>query len=146
MKTEKYCWICKETKPVTEFYTDMNRGRDFLATKCKPCERKYQREKRERNKANYVKKERRYYQNHREDIMKRRKENTDPVKLRARQMVRKAVLSGKLKRPEICFDCGLKKRTHGHHEDYSKPLAVIWLCAKCHSNRHHGIATVTAST
>jgi len=41
---------------------------------------------------------------------------------------------GKLKR-EPCADCGAQQ-SQKHHEDYSKPLAVQWLCRKCHLLLH----------
>ena len=31
--------------------------------------------------------------------------------------------------------CGSEK-SEAHHEDYSKPLEVIWLCRSCHSDEH----------
>jgi hypothetical protein len=37
-----------------------------------------------------------------------------------------------------CQECGAK-RVHAHHEDYSKPLEVIWLCPTHHSMRHDEI-------
>lgn len=62
----------------------------------------------------------------------------DPVlkeRMDARDAVNKAVKSGRLiKTP--CVDCGSTKRIEGHHPDYSKPLDVIWLCWKCHIERH----------
>ncbi len=42
-----------------------------------------------------------------------------------------------LDRPDICSDCGaVDVVIHGHHEDYSKPLEVIWLCVSCHMKLH----------
>jgi len=41
---------------------------------------------------------------------------------------------GKLK-PQPCEDCGGDK-VEKHHADYSKPLAVTWLCRRCHLSRH----------
>ena len=49
-------------------------------------------------------------------------------------LVRRAVLSGVIiKAP--CVRCA-NENTVAHHEDYSKPLSVIWLCRKCHMARH----------
>tara|TARA_R110002110_G_C13168146_1_gene692424 strand:+ start:167 stop:694 length:528 start_codon:yes stop_codon:yes gene_type:complete len=45
-----------------------------------------------------------------------------------------AVRDGKIKRMPCCV-CG-KSKTEGHHEDYSNPLDVIWLCKKHHTDRH----------
>lgn len=52
----------------------------------------------------------------------------------ARSELRKAVRNGNvIKQP--CW-CGNPK-SQGHHPDYSKPLEVIWLCSKHHSQKHH---------
>jgi len=52
----------------------------------------------------------------------------------ARARARYAVKTGVLKKPNECEVCGLVKPLSGHHEDYSKPLAVIWLCFSCHAD------------
>lgn len=57
-------------------------------------------------------------------------------KISASRKVRRAVVSGKLIKPLNCEICGLEKFLQGHHEDYSKPLQVIWMCAKCHIYHH----------
>lgn len=36
---------------------------------------------------------------------------------------------------EPCQVCG-NPNSQGHHEDYSKPLEVIWLCPKHHAGLH----------
>ena len=59
----------------------------------------------------------------------------DAEKKRARVMVRHRIRSGALKRLP-CEVCG-EPKTHGHHDDYSKPLDVRWLCAKHHKEVHH---------
>jgi ribosomal protein S27AE len=34
-----------------------------------------------------------------------------------------------------CIRCGNEKSL-AHHEDYDKPLDVMWLCQPCHKQRH----------
>ena len=61
-------------------------------------------------------------------------------KEKAGRLVRDAVRRGDLVRPKICEKCGLpgsvskdgRMTIQGHHKDYSRPLDVEWLCAKCH--------------
>lgn len=64
------------------------------------------------------------------------KEN--PEKVKACNLLNYAIQSGKLIKPELCQGCFEKRRLHGHHEDYSKPYDVIWVCASCHKNYHLG--------
>jgi hypothetical protein len=59
------------------------------------------------------------------------------IKRGASTMVRKAVREGKLIKPSHCSDCECEhNRLHGHHDDYSKPLDVRWLCPTCHNQWH----------
>ena len=48
-----------------------------------------------------------------------------------------AVESGQLTPPERCEDCSAPDSLVGHHEDYSKPLEVAWICHSCHTQRHN---------
>lgn len=61
---------------------------------------------------------------------------SNPEKISAQRKVRSAIKSGKLKRPLHCEICKIESHVHGHHEDYSKPLEVIWMCSKCHLYHH----------
>jgi len=58
----------------------------------------------------------------------------NPQGEKAHRAVSYAVSSGKLKKLP-CEFCG-SERVHAHHRDYSKPLEVVWLCAKCHHRLH----------
>ena len=51
-----------------------------------------------------------------------------------------AVRHGILKRPRdaTCQECG-KVNAHKHHDDYSRPLDVMYLCPSCHMKRHNQI-------
>ncbi len=53
----------------------------------------------------------------------------NPEKSKANRLVFVAVRNKSLKKVN-CF-CG-ESRVEAHHEDYSKPLEVIWLCKKHH--------------
>lgn len=70
----------------------------------------------------------------REYMRKNRLEN--PEKWQARVEARNAVKNGELKRDD-CMVCGSPK-SEAHHEDYSKPLNVIWLCHKHHMGYESG--------
>jgi transposase-like protein len=59
------------------------------------------------------------------------------VATRANGLVGAAVRRGELIR-QPCEVCGDKK-SDAHHEDYSKPLDVRWLCRKHHRQRHKEI-------
>lgn len=60
----------------------------------------------------------------------------NPLKAKAHSVVSSARKSGKLIRPKNCSECNSKGKIHGHHDDYSKPLNVVWLCDYCHKQRH----------
>jgi hypothetical protein len=58
----------------------------------------------------------------------------NPEKRRAQIAVNNAVRDGRLTKG-ACEVCGATD-SHGHHDDYSKPLEVRWLCAKHHAEEH----------
>ena len=62
-----------------------------------------------------------------------RKENPDGS--RAHDIVKREKKAGRLV-PGPCGCCGTTRRVHAHHEDYSQPLWVQWLCGKCHARKH----------
>ncbi len=61
--------------------------------------------------------------------MARNKEKT-----KANNIVYKSLQKGTLIK-KSCEVCGLKK-TEGHHNDYTKPLEVTWLCRHHHEAMH----------
>lgn len=65
---------------------------------------------------------------------KRRQIERYPERVAARNEVRKALRNGTLKK-EPCSHCG-SIEVEAHHEDYSKPLEVIWWCQKYHDFYH----------
>lgn len=70
----------------------------------------------------------------------RRWRDENPEKRRAQQTVAKAIRKGELVR-QPCEEgpegCGPGK-VHAHHDDYSKPLDVRWLCARHHAGVRRG--------
>ena len=145
----KPCRQCGETKPLSEFYRHSAMPDGHL-NQCKECKRAYAREYRQNNLERVQAYDReRGSMPHRKAAVKRRAhrykhKNAEyaaryyskyPEKYRARNMVNAAIRDGKLKaRP--CEVCGHAVGIHAHHDDYSKPLEVRWLCPKHHGERH----------
>lgn len=134
---EVQCRVCGDKKPRTGFYPKQVRKSGDVG-ECKECTkrrvkvrsrenpavRKYDRERaklphRKAKAAKYLK--------------QWREEN--PEAHAAHIAVRNALRSGALKRLP-CMFCGAGEHVHAHHRDYSKPLDVKWLCAKCHHRLH----------
>ena len=60
----------------------------------------------------------------------------NPEKRAAHILLGNAVAQGRVEKPDNCSMCKATGWIHGHHEDYMKPLDVIWVCAACHTKIH----------
>lgn len=65
----------------------------------------------------------------------KRPQAEDPVKAKARTMVSNRIRRGQLER-QPCEVCAATEGVQAHHDDYSKPLDVRWLCRKHHGEVH----------
>lgn len=63
-------------------------------------------------------------------------QKNNPEKVRARNKLRLALLQGKVVKSITCSSCNENKRLSAHHNDYSEPLKVVWLCSSCHKLTH----------
>lgn len=144
----KKCTKCEKEKPLADFYQHKGMKDGHLSV-CKGCTkarvhthramnieriREYDRQrgllphrkKAVRSRAHrYVGKYKTYKELH-------------PERRAAHVAVGNAISAGLLK-AKPCERCYYAVGVHAHHEDYSKPLEVIWLCKKCHGQRHREI-------
>jgi hypothetical protein len=145
----KECSRCDATKPLAAF-TKQARGKLGVTSVCNQCRAAINRERRaalaqtETGRATLRKWQsgRPHYKYTKASRAKHR------AKLLATLAVQNAARSGKLVRPINCSECGKHCRPEAHHCDYSKPLAVVWLCRKCHTLRHkpNAIAFIETTT
>lgn len=73
-----------------------------------------------------------------DQIRTRKWQTANRIKRDAHIKVGNAIARGELT-PQACERCGYGVGVHAHHEDYSKPLDVMWLCKTCHGKRHREI-------
>lgn len=126
----KRCAKCNCDKPESEYY-----ARDRACKTCRiaavkqrrltnPAVREYDRQR--------AKLPRRIAQRVRNTQLWRER---NPDGYRAQTAVGNALRDGKIVR-EPCGVCASTENVHAHHKDYSKPLEVVWLCARCHHRLH----------
>lgn len=146
------CSKCEEAKPEPEFYKRTHGG---LNRRCRSCIHEYNRSYIKNNKgkvnayAKVYRKEnpgihaaynKRYAQTEKGKVSRSKAVQTynkkNPDKERARWSVGNAIRRGKLEAPNLCEKCKRGKKLDAHHDDYSKPLTVRWLCRRCHTDHH----------
>lgn len=66
------------------------------------------------------------------------------IKRNAHVIVGNAISAGKLVR-QPCEVCQTTNAVHAHHEDYSAPLEVRWLCRTHHAARHKELNEIERS-
>lgn len=64
-----------------------------------------------------------------------------PTAHAAHVAVTSAVRAGRLVRPKACPECGASGKVQAHHDDYSQPLTVRWMCRTCHRKWHARLAS-----
>jgi transketolase len=97
----------------------------------------YFREYREKNKAKVREYYRKYNSKYRKEHGYQNEKNSAeryPEKQEARRITYNAIRTRVLKK-KPCEVCGAE-RVHAHHDDYSKPLEVRWLCPAHHMEHH----------
>ena len=137
----KVCAECKRDLPISE-YNKRAPSPDGLQDRCRECFSRYNRARyaanREATKAAVYK----YRDENPDKVLETRLKvcAKNPTHRTAYRAVEAAITAGVIERSVKCQGCGLEHDfIHGHHHDYTAPLAVIWLCPKCHFAVHRSI-------
>ena len=79
------------------------------------------------------------YEEMRKDIIKIFQINpkSEIIKENARDKAQRNI---PIPKDKLCEICNERKAEFRHHEDYSKPLEIIFICKSCH-NKLHGVVT-----
>lgn len=130
----KLCSRCGKHKPVNLFYAE-KKASDGKRSDCKDCNWA------KRNPEKKMLSQLQYRIKYKSRLNKKRlmfpnKHTCDKERYRTYYAVRKALIRGVLKKPDSCQSCGSTRKLYAHHNDYSKPLDVMWLCMICHGDRH----------
>jgi hypothetical protein len=134
---KKFCIGCQKIKQAKDFNKHYQ-TRDGLRTRCKKCTYIQNREWIAKN----IDQHRKYAAEYQRNLPTEKKtasakewreKNRDRFNEmhRCHAKVYLAIRSGKLKK-KPCEKCGIKEKVHAHHDDYTKPLEVRWLCPLHH--------------
>ena len=149
-KTCTTCFVRKNLE--TEFYKHAQMADGYL-NKCKECVKNRVRKHRDQNIEYFRKYDKKRYleQPQRKENARQSRKNwvaknptgptvvarewrkRNPEKYKAHLILNNALRNKTIIR-EGCKVCGGK--AHAHHEDYAKPLEVVWLCPVHHSELH----------
>lgn len=148
----KVCRECKTEKPLSDFYKHPKMADGHL-NKCTACVKSRVTKHREANlekiqaydklrsnKPHRVEARKKYSKT--EAGKQAKKKAIDAYKKRhpmvyaSHVITGNAIRAGKLLQASNCSVCNSTEKIEGHHDDYTKPLDVRWLCEKCHKQWH----------
>lgn len=152
---EKVCFKCNILKPLSDFYKHKKMGDGHL-NKCKSCTKKDTHNHREdnlervreydRNRPNKIErceKQKEYAKTEKGKDVSAKGRNNYRYKYidryKAKVLFGNALRDGKVTRPDRCQHCNVECVQQGHHNDYSKPLDVVWVCVLCHTDFHNRV-------
>lgn len=135
----KRCPTCGVEKAENQFHREKRR-KSGLQSQCKSCQRELHIKYYARNREEIRRKARIHAASEASRVKARIRDRIrakkHPEILGAHMMVKGALLIGLLKKPTICEKCQSRRNLEAHHEDYSKPLEIMWLCRECHISKH----------
>ncbi len=151
----RVCSKCKKLREECEFWKRNNR-KSGLNSECKECAKERRTKAYRENKEDFREKRKIYYRKNRDKLcagqvesqkdnkryrkyqnkrlIEKRKGNDQ--KFLARQIVHIALKGKMIIKPEVCTQCMSREKIEAHHEDYSKPLEILWVCYECHRAIH----------
>jgi hypothetical protein len=125
---DRVCRRCEVVLPRDAFYKRSDGG---IRTVCITCYRQEAKARETRSRREHPERHRIRWRN-----LSRRRNAEKCPRERARRMVRDAIKAGRIGKPTACETCHKERQLHGHHHDYSQPLAVTFLCVDCHAEAH----------
>lgn len=138
---EKTCNRCCRALPIASFSKDRSRidGRTYACRECENARHqayhggeRRPREPRQSRQPGMVRFKKPVLISPTQSTKKWRAANNE--KVRAQRKVRRLILRNEMER-QPCERCGGPK-AQAHHDDYSRPLEVMWLCPRHHRERH----------
>lgn len=130
----KNCSSCGELKPLDHFQK-RKASKDGLTASCKGCLKIRDKAKHDKKATSWCRVPYVNIEPRAAYVMRNGR------KRYAHEQLNYAVKVGKVLKREKCERCGNQELVHGHHDDYNKPLIVMWLCPKCHKQRHRELET-----
>jgi hypothetical protein len=131
------CKGCKRELNEDQFYRQATMATGRLLF-CKECVRGRAKKYYQENKERAAKRQAEYAAKNPDVIARSRSSwaTKNPEKRRAHSALNHEVRRGRTVKPKSCEVCGAQEPLHAHHDDYSKPLEVRWLCQRHHVEIH----------
>lgn len=125
------CFTCQREREQYQMY--------YSTTECWTCARRAYKAKWRKENKDYMPNWRKENKTKYNEYFRNRYA-TEP-EFREKRIVRTLGKANKIQH-HLCEKCGSDNKIEAHHLDYAKPLELVWLCKKCHTEEHSLCRTV----